>query len=317
FLVEVRDAYGNVRRAGGDAVAATARLRGGDAAEIISGAVADFGNGTYEVTYTPLLSGRYSLSVFLPVSDEVAGSPFRLLATPGPSDAAGTSAGGGGLAKAMAGGLFNESVFEVFVGDAHSNRRADGGDAAALAVSFSWDGDGVVNDGAIGGGGGADGSADGNGFSTGVGNAGRSLAAADAVAAAAAAKASGVAGRAAVAAASVTDLGSGRYSIAYNLTLAGDWRMAVTMAGSHIVGSPFALQIVPGPTFPAACTCEGCGALASSGGVASTPSAAGVASALILVARDRYGNAVPGGREAWSVALEGDVSMQTNGGRSG
>ena len=46
--------------------------------------------------------------------------------------------------------------------------------------------------------------------------------------------------------ATITDLGTGQYSVSYALTAAGSWSLAVQLAGSHITSSPFAITAVAG-----------------------------------------------------------------------
>ena len=52
----------------------------------------------------------------------------------------------------------------------------------------------------------------------------------------------------------MVDNGDGTYDVFFTPTVAGDSLLSVTLHGTHISGSRFALTVVPGEADPARCT---------------------------------------------------------------
>ena len=99
FTLAARDAEGVAQTAGGDDFRVGLTSRGG---VVLNASVADVGNGTYSVEYTPTVSGVYRLDVSLgglPVAD----SPYTLSVFPAPTSPAHCVATGAGLLEATAG----------------------------------------------------------------------------------------------------------------------------------------------------------------------------------------------------------------------
>ena len=84
--------------------------------------------------------------------------------------------------------------------------------------------------------------------------------------------------------ASVADVGNGMYAIDYTPTVAGVYRMDVTLGGVPVADSPYTVSVFPAPTSPAHCMAMGGGLLEATAGVAAT---------FLLTPRDSFGNARP------------------------
>eukprot|EP00732_Lithocolla_globosa_P000182 Lithocolla_globosa_v1_NODE_41_length_8221_cov_7.943914.p1 type:complete len:1401 gc:universal NODE_41_length_8221_cov_7.943914:4208-6(-) len=89
-----------------DGAKVTGALRG---VSSIDSTVTDNHDGTYALAFTPTATGMYTLNVEVEEGEPV-GSPAAVRVTSGPPDAPKTTASGGGLNKAVAGGLASVTV---------------------------------------------------------------------------------------------------------------------------------------------------------------------------------------------------------------
>ncbi|NUQ00247.1 MAG: hypothetical protein HUU35_10375, partial [Armatimonadetes bacterium] len=122
--VTVRDAFGNVRTAGGDSVAAS--ISGANAGLPVT--LVDNHDGTYNLTYTPTVTGTDQMAITVG-GQAIAGSPFSSLVSPAAADPAHCSA------VVPAGTAGAPTVCTVTVRDANDNVRTAGGDSVAATIA--------------------------------------------------------------------------------------------------------------------------------------------------------------------------------------
>ena len=121
FTVQAKDAAGNNRTAAGDRVVAV--LTGPARIECAVQYLADSPGGVYELSYLPLVSGVYTLSVSV-AGDEVRNGPFLPLIVP-----AQTAGGACEVVNDISLGVPNRtSFFTVLARDIFGNRVRRGGD---------------------------------------------------------------------------------------------------------------------------------------------------------------------------------------------
>lgn len=156
FVVVVRDAFGNARWQGGDAVVAVAvGTSAATQGEAVFGAVLAASDGSYLVRYTPSRAGEYALSVLVNapamspalgaaevlragVGHHIQGSPFSLVVGEGTLDASRSIVWGGGMREAVAG---EPATVWVQAVDGSGNNRTEGGGqltATLLLASSSF-----------------------------------------------------------------------------------------------------------------------------------------------------------------------------------
>jgi hypothetical protein len=116
FVVQTRDASGNVKPDGGEQI--TAAL--GDAVQC---AVADKHDGTYDVSYTPEKAGDFKLAVQLK-GENIKASPFAVTVKPANPDASKSTAAGDGIAHAD---TDKPAQFVVTTRDRFGNECIEGG----------------------------------------------------------------------------------------------------------------------------------------------------------------------------------------------
>ena len=137
--INLRDASGNPVTGGAGKIAVNV---GG--ANSGGGAVSETGNGAYVFTYTPLKAGTDQIRIRVDGTD-IPGSPFSSAVSPGPANAAHTTASVGDAT------FFNPATFIVTVRDAQDNPLGHGGDAVAVnvdrqgALTVSDNGDGTYS----------------------------------------------------------------------------------------------------------------------------------------------------------------------------
>jgi hypothetical protein len=128
FIVTLYDNSGNVvtdssSYVNGKRPELSLQFSGIDGVNDISRSISDGENGIYNVEYTPVLSGVYSLHVLLD-GENIKDSPFSLNILPGNISALHCEAEGEGLKSAVA----NEySFFKVITKDNHGNNINEGG----------------------------------------------------------------------------------------------------------------------------------------------------------------------------------------------
>ena len=133
--MQARDAEGNDKVTGGD-VFEVAVTGGTDEAHTVSPAYV--GSGRYEVSYTAMQAGAYTIDVTMGGSHIYCGfgaaekcSPFAVVVEPGPTSHETTVATGPGLSSAVAGVV---SAFNIQARDTYGNDRLEGGDASSIEV---------------------------------------------------------------------------------------------------------------------------------------------------------------------------------------
>jgi hypothetical protein len=100
----------------------------------------------------------------------------------------------------------------------------------------------------------------------------------------------------------VSFIGGGLYGAAYRATIAQSYSIAITWSGVHIQGSPFTVDVLPGPTDPTTVTVTALPPVQSWDGRSISglsQAVAGVSSRFQVTARDYFGNLRrPGNRGA-------------------
>ena len=97
--------------------------------------------------------------------------------------------------------------------------------------------------------------------------------------------------------ASLVDHGDGSYTATYKSRFSGDYRLAVTLGGEHLLGSPFAVVVVPG-------ACSGTHSVAEGTGLANAT--ARVPVEFYIHARDEDATKIPWGGEKFVVRWDGE-----------
>ena len=111
-------------------------------------------------------------------------------------------------------------------------------------------------------------------------------------------------------AAAIAPLPSGRSEARYTPTVAGRYELSVYLAGDHVHGSPFVLEVAPGTIDPRRCVVEGPGTTTTKG----TPSPLRLhAPALFLVhASDAWGNRCGSEGARWSARVRQPLTSATS-----
>lgn len=125
FKIQAKDAYSNSLTSGG--LTFTISLTGPGS---VTPVYTDLATGQYSVSYTPTLSGSYTLAVALS-GVAISGSPFTVTVSPTIA-AASTTAVVGVLAAGIAGAAYS---FTVGAKDAYGNTITTGGDNFYVVVS--------------------------------------------------------------------------------------------------------------------------------------------------------------------------------------
>jgi hypothetical protein len=125
------DKSGNRRETGGDRV--DVRVDGTGAAQ---SSVSDCGDGSYNIEYVVQSCGAYLLAISV-ADTPIAGSPFAIKATPGPTLATRSHTRGLGMLVDVVEGA--EQSFAVCACDAFGNRRERGGDALEVRITSKAD----------------------------------------------------------------------------------------------------------------------------------------------------------------------------------
>lgn len=184
--------------------------------------VEDLGTGEYRLSYTPMQSGVYSVTVTVngaPVhkdlgltavtdsvfENQVINSPFALLVADGETVAQRSVAVGSGLSVAEAG---IPTGFTVQARDINSNDRTVDLDTVTMVAAHTTHGKLGARDDSI-------------------------------------VEVTG------------TPLGNGLYDFPYTATLAGDYTLSVRINGDHVTNSPFALHVSPTVAFGQLCVATG------------------------------------------------------------
>jgi hypothetical protein len=156
FVVTARDAFGNARRSGGDRLyilfpelsSPTAySLSSTTASGAVYPSIVDLGNGSYEISFSPIWSGEFAMVVAasadtnVPVTagvnaldvylrgSNIQHSPFTLIIAPNEATAADSTSVGAGFALATAG---IEACFVLQLRDLHGNRLLSSSTAATI-----------------------------------------------------------------------------------------------------------------------------------------------------------------------------------------
>jgi hypothetical protein len=116
FIITAKDSAGDIQNSGEDKFTMTL----GDEFTTVNGTVLDNLDGTYTVTYVPLVSGPQKIRVALD-GEPIALSPFTVEVAPGPVSPAHCVASGEGLIEGSAG---ITSKFSILAKDAFGNTRA-------------------------------------------------------------------------------------------------------------------------------------------------------------------------------------------------
>eukprot|EP00698_Gefionella_okellyi_P016092 TRINITY_DN457_c0_g1_i1.p1 TRINITY_DN457_c0_g1~~TRINITY_DN457_c0_g1_i1.p1 ORF type:complete len:4209 (-),score=1181.95 TRINITY_DN457_c0_g1_i1:57-12683(-) len=333
FVVQTRDAFGNIVTVGGAKV--TAVLQG---PATVSAQVKDNGDGTYAADYTPTASGSYQLNVR--VGDlPIAGSPFAVVVKPGATSSQHCAASGA-LHASRAG---QTSVVFVRAKDQFGNERRIGGDNVRVEVrgpkqleaSVIDNGDGtygcsyttqaagdyqmavLVNDQPVAG----------SPFL--LKAEGAQTSASHCAADWAALKSSNAGDKVtfiiqardvfgerkttggdvfviradgtAALQGTVTDLGNGTYEAALQPTVAGSYKIHVLLASEEIVESPHSLHVFGSVTDAGLCAVTGNGLRTAT---------AGVEASFVLRTYDRFGNRRETGGDTVRATLSGPSEVQ-------
>jgi hypothetical protein len=238
------------------------------------------------LTSTPLSAGLWPLSVMVN-GEHVFGSPTLVRVVPGPLHPPSSVARGSGLARTIAG---VRSYVDVEVRDSANNTRAgpasafddwnslavawtlvqpSAGDASRLASAEALAQDSVVI------------------TRLAVPKSGGSLTTPR--------RGEAEANALAMLGQVPSALSSGYYRVSSAPTVAGNWTLSVTAAGTHIAGSPFSVQVMPNALHPLS-------SVASGPGLDSSAEAAGLVLEVIILGRDAWGNDVMQGGDASRIA---------------
>jgi hypothetical protein len=130
FMLTVRDVYDNVLRDSTYQPTISLRL---DKSPSAKTSVWNYGNGSYLLSYIPLLSGTNILSVFIN-NKQIYGSPYYVTTAVGIANASYSYAEGVGLVHGMTGQI---SYFSLFSYDLHNNRKTNYDDSYYFEISGS------------------------------------------------------------------------------------------------------------------------------------------------------------------------------------
>ena len=109
----------------------------------------------------------------------------------------------------------------------------------------------------------------------------------------------------------LNDGADGTFAVFYKITRAGDYSMAIKIAGAEIKGSPFAVQVNPDNLFVRASTSYfSVWKTAESGRlVGKFIGTAGVANTAFVQSRDAFGNVYPGSDASFSMSMANDITF--------
>eukprot|EP01117_Protostelium_nocturnum_P005387 TRINITY_DN1958_c0_g1_i1.p1 TRINITY_DN1958_c0_g1~~TRINITY_DN1958_c0_g1_i1.p1 ORF type:complete len:1618 (+),score=627.59 TRINITY_DN1958_c0_g1_i1:434-5287(+) len=125
FIIVSRDSKGNQKTSGGDSYEVI--LHG---SSLVPAKVVDNRDGTYSVSYRPLIKGIYDMFVGLE-GLQIANSPFSVVVTSGPAYPPQSVAAGEGLASFKAG---EGTLFFIQARDQYGNARDSGGDRVSVEL---------------------------------------------------------------------------------------------------------------------------------------------------------------------------------------
>jgi len=308
FTVEARDTFGNLRLKGGDQVSSVATqivigrtlLTDNEQSTYLGAGsfttdVIDAGDGTYNMSYYPIIAGVYTMSVLVGTSatgpaphldlgysnieeatagSHIRGSPFKVVIHPGATYGSTCTAFGENTYRADAGIATPAGGVTIVARDKHSNVRPGGGDEFVVKLVPVYPQEPRTMTGTA-----PDPSFDG----------------------------------------AVTDNGDGTYSVTYNTTRSGTYDLMIKLRETpspphhlddptqtydaealesdvHIAGSPFRVYVLP--QLPSASTSTASGAGSRYGYTNTTTS-------FTVHARDAYSNLLDRGGAEWYLRLRG------------
>jgi len=214
FLLEARDAFGNLRWDGGETVSVYGNGPGDSS---FAAEVEDNENGTYTITIEPTVAGYYTVTSIIlssrPSDDygyytaeemvsqyNIQDSPKLVYFSDAETHAGSTTVFGRAAAQAVAGAA---EAFVVQARDRYANRRTSGGDAFEVYVALE-DADDRYDEGVV-------------------------------------------------YLEDIEYTAGGQHVVRYNLTVAGDHRLHILLDGEPVGGGPFPLHVTPGIAHAANC----------------------------------------------------------------